>query len=55
MPRRLKYKIINPESGRTIHHSYNKNIGKTSLIELKRFNKSIYTFSIFIKLVNVAV
>ena len=24
MPRRLKYKIINPDSGRTMHHSFNK-------------------------------
>jgi|GEM_PF-5740586 len=24
MARRLKYKVVNPDTGRTMHHSYNK-------------------------------
>lgn len=28
MVRRLKYKVINPETDRTMHHSYNKKNAK---------------------------
>ena len=38
MVRRLKYKIVNPKTGRTMHHSYNKKNAK-NWVKYYRKNK----------------
>jgi hypothetical protein len=47
MVKRLKYKIINPRTGRTVHHSFNKknaekwvkNYGKQRTYSIKKIKK----------------